>query len=404
MTFKDYWKEKAAKRRKGWASKFKRLSEEGGELEYFRNMAFSPLDYSGPFNFDNYKKAHYTMNNPIMQWRQMDFSFSESGLRAALEAEGAEMDSFKMVVSRRSIKGKQAPKSNNGWKTYPCMNPKKRDRYETMYRAWLKRVYEICTDVEIVHLTYGQVTMTIHRYSTEGMPFGYYELNPCEQLTEAYFLLHEADFYTLNTATLLMEAAAEWELRQDEFLYYAKRWKIRTMEAFTTDSIELKMWSEKKLQKKIPEYIAKGYNLDKIIEQVCRPWKVAIKKYIEAVTEREEQVPYSKFDPYHFNVEDFIKNPLRLFFDREGLREAKIWKSEGTCYDICMEFKGYQAGHNSIKRLFYPNTHYPMCGIPIPDWTPLIAIAEYLKAMPKLSQQLDETIATVHHIYDQLKQ
>ena len=69
-----------------------------------------------------------------------------------------------------------------------------------------------------------------------------------------------------------------------------------------------------------------------------------------------------------------------------------------------MEFKGYQAGHNSIKRLFYPNTHYPMCGIPIPDWTPLIAIAEYLKAMPKLSQQLEETIATVHHIYDQLKQ
>ena len=31
-------------------------------------------------------------------------------------------------------------------------------------------------------------------------------------------------------------------------------------------------------------------------------------------------------------------------------------------------------------------------------------IAEYLKAMPKLSQQLDETIAKVHHIYDQLKQ
>ena len=38
------------------------------------------------------------------------------------------------------------------------------------------------------------------------------------------------------------------------------------------------------------------------------------------------------------------------------------------------------------------------------DYSQADSIAEYLKAMPKLSQQLVETIAKVHHIYDQLKQ
>jgi hypothetical protein len=59
------------------------------------------------------------------------------------------------------------------------------------------------------------------------MPFGYYELNPCEQLTKSAMLLQETDFYTLNVATLLMEAAAEWELRQEELNYYAKQLKIQ---------------------------------------------------------------------------------------------------------------------------------------------------------------------------------
>jgi len=58
------------------------------------------------------------------------------------------------------------------------------------------------------------------------MPFGYYELNPCEQLTKSAMLLQETDFYTLNVATLLMEAAAEWELRQEELNYYAKKLRI----------------------------------------------------------------------------------------------------------------------------------------------------------------------------------
>lgn len=43
MTFKDYWKEKAAKRRKGWASKFKRLSEDLTRMRPSRRFGFEQM-------------------------------------------------------------------------------------------------------------------------------------------------------------------------------------------------------------------------------------------------------------------------------------------------------------------------------------------------------------------------
>ena len=158
-------------------------------------------------------------------WQDKHFCFSEEGLRAALKAEGADMNSFRMSVSQQPIKGLEVPQLENVWEAYRFMKPNKVYDYDKMYRSWLQRIYEICTDMETVSLNYRQITMTIKRYSTEGMPFGYYELNPCEQLTKSAMLLQETDFYTLNVATLLMEAAAEWELRQEELNYYAKKLK-----------------------------------------------------------------------------------------------------------------------------------------------------------------------------------
>ena len=73
-----------------------------------------------------------------------------------------------------------------------------------------------------------------------------------------------------------MEAAAEWELRQEELNYYAKKLKIRTMEAATTDSIEFELWDGKKIQKKLKEYAVKEYSLDQVLGQVLSPWKKAL--------------------------------------------------------------------------------------------------------------------------------
>ena len=404
MNFNEYWKEKAAKRRKSWVSKAKRFADQHTQLEDIRKEVYLPLDYGVNFSFEDYKPGHFVKRNPIACWQDMHFFFSEDGLRAALEAKGADLSSFRMDVSHQIIKGKEAPQPENEWEAYPYMKPNKVYDYDKMYRSWLQRMYEICTDVETVHLSFGQITMTIKRYSTEGMPFGYYELNPCEQLTKSAMLLQETDFYTLNVATLLMEAAAEWELRQEELNYYAKQLKIRTMEAVTTDSIEFELWDDKKLQKKIQEYIGKDYQLDKILEQVLRPWKSAIKKYIEAATERSLREQVETFEHYEYHdcrSETFEETEFVPYLKRNGLQDVEIDVPETR--SMKMKYQGFQSFIRSDNFLFfYPNAHYNGCSIQIPWETPLSAIADFLKMMPSLNEKMDEVVIKALHIYDEL--
>ena len=151
-------------------------------------------------------------------------------------------------------------------------------------------------------------------------------------------LMQETDFYILNVATLLMEAAAEWELRQEELNYYAKKLKIRTMEAATTESIEFELWDDKKLEKKVAEYIDKDYPVEKIIEQVLRPWKQAITKYFHAITEHELQNPTEKFDAYSLRSDfpHYVKNVLHPYFDKQGLQEVKMWRPNEKISELFM--------------------------------------------------------------------
>ena len=401
--FKTYWNEKAQKRRKSWAAKAKMYAEQHTELEGIRKEVYLPLDFGANFSFEDYKSGHFIKLNPIASWQDMNFCFSEEGLRAALEAEGADMNSFKMEASRQTIKGLEMPQPENHWEVYRYMKPNKVYDYDKMYRSWLQRMYENCTDVETVHLSYGQITMTIKRYSTEGMPFGYYELTPCEQLTKSAMLLQETDFYTLNVATLLMEAAAEWELRQEEFNYYAKKLKIRTMEAAISDSIEFELWDDKKLQKKIQEYIEKDYQLDKIWEQVVRPWKMAIKKYIDAATERTLKEQVQTFERFNYYTKDlFWEKELVPYLNSVGLQDLEIKASEDR-RNIAIKSEGFQCSIISTYygiRL-YPNSYFERCQIELLPKTPLSVIGEYLKMMPRLSQEMEETLITAIHIYDQ---
>lgn len=420
MTFNDYWKEKAAKRRKTWVSKAKRFADQHTQLESIRKEVYLPLDYSVNFSFEDYKPGHFVQRNPIVCWQDMNFSFSKNGLRAALEDKGADMSSFRMEVSQQTIKGMEALQPKNRWEQYPVgYMPNKGYDYERMYHAWLKRMYEICTDVEIVHLSYRQITMTIKRYSTEGMPFGYYELNPCEQLTKSAMLLQETDFYTLNVATLLMEAAAEWELRQEELNYYAKKLKIRTMEAAMADRIEFELWDDKKIQKKLKEYAVKNYSIDQVLGQVLSPWKKAVSVFLKAVTERDikdsSQVLFAHNCFYNQDfAKRFVNEELRSYLDNHGLKEVRAFIPAHSNEQVVIDHKGYRI---LIKRSWWPDgfAFYPFAfddsffessedRLHI-DNTPLTlsAIAEYLKQMPAINERIGKVIEKIENTYSELQ-
>jgi len=417
MIFTDYWKEKAAKRRKSWVSKAKRFAEQHTQLEDIRKEVYLPLDFGVNFSFEDYKPEHFIKLNPITSWQDKHFCFSEEGLRAALEAEGADMNSLRMSVSHQPIKGLEAPQPENEWEAYRFMKPNKVYDYDKMYRSWLQRIYEICTDVETVSLSYRQITMTIKRYSTEDIPFGYYELNPCEQLTKSAMLMQETDFYILNVATLLMEAAAEWELRQEELNYYAKKLKIRTMEAATTDSIEFELWDDKKIQKKLKEYAVKEYSLDQVLGQVLSPWKKAVGDYMKAVTERDvkdnSQVLNARNCFYNQDFALRFVNKLRSYLDSHGLKEVRAFVPAHSYEQVVLEHKGYRV---LIKRYWpdrfaiYPyafddkflETDENRLHLEMTSLT-LSAIAEYLKLMPALNERITKVIKTIKNAYRELQ-
>ena len=121
--FNEYWKEKAQKRRKSWAAKAKRFAEQHTQLEDIRKEVYLPLDFGANFSFEDYKPEHFVKLNPITSWQDKNFSFSEEGLRAALKAEGADMNSFRMSVSHQPIKGLEAPQVENEWEAYRFMKP-----------------------------------------------------------------------------------------------------------------------------------------------------------------------------------------------------------------------------------------------------------------------------------------
>ena len=392
MSFNDYWKEKSAKRKKSWAGKAKRFAQKHMQLEAIR----SEIVY-GHMKREEVRSLldeHRTVQNPIARWNSnMHFSFSEQGLREAMQAEGADVSSLTMTISKKNIVGQQPHEIAYGDMLDVAGN--RRDLYEKF------------TDLETCTINYREVTMVIYRYTYLQQPFAMYELVPCKQLSISDLRLEETSFSTLNIATLLMEIAAEWELRQEEFNYYAKKLKLRTMEAATTDSIEFELWDEKKLQKKIPEYISKDYNIDKIIEQVSRPWKSAVKKFIDAALERslrDQTETLEKFSVRHSCSDRFVEESLRPYLESVGLQEVELVVLGKT--DVILKYQGANSrllAHFN-KFFFYPNSCYDECFLVLTENTPLSAIADYLKMMSAVNQKMDETILKVLHIYDQQMQ
>ena len=388
--FKSYWKKKAAKRKKGWAAKNERYANEHTSIEQIKETVFMPIDYDKRgYDADAFIATYFKATNPLVKWNQGVFSYSESALREAMEAEGADLQSFKIEVSKACIQGQKAPEpkiidyGHYEWKTGPT---NKVYDFEQKYHAWLKQIYKVCADVESLTITYRQAVMTIKRYTMPDVSFAYYEVNPCVQLMQSPLLMEETGFTVLNVAFLLMDMAAELELRQEELNYYAKNLKIRKMESVTTDSIDLESWKEKTLAQKLK----------------------AIKQFMEAVTERDNtdeslSIPLGK---YVIWMSDLLnKNTFNLgllaYLDQVGLHDVKAFVSDLSSDWIVLEYQGYRMilKYRDGKMYFYPNADdaedfdiwnrsTQRC-IEFKRLT-LSAIAEYLKQIPAIKEKEEQ--------------
>lgn len=92
VSFNDYWKKKAAKRKKSWAAKNERFANEHFSIEEIRDKVFMPIDYNkSGYDADAFIITYFKATNPLVVWNRGVFRFSESDLRKAMEDEGADM-------------------------------------------------------------------------------------------------------------------------------------------------------------------------------------------------------------------------------------------------------------------------------------------------------------------------
>ena len=384
MSFNDYWEAKAAKRRKAWAAKAKHFAEKHMQLEDIRSKLF--FSYVKREELLSLWNEHRTVQNPIARWdSNMHFSFSEQGLREAMQAAGADVSSLTMTIGKTNIVGQQPHEITHGDMLNLASN--RRDLYEKY------------TNLETCTISYREVKMVIYRYTYQQQPFALYEFVPCLQLPISISRLEETSFSTLNIATLLMEIAAEYELRQEELNYHAKKLKLRTMKAIVAgDKIEYTLWDDKKLAKKVKEYKAKGYPRRHVEDLVLRPYKTAVKKYFNAAIDRsqgDEVVTLSDFDYYSSNRDYFFEQELRPQLEAalEGVAikmEGESTKTitityQGYSCSLCSSFQ-YSPAIQMIPDMDYkPCVDYDRFTINLPMTTPLSAIVEFVRQMPAVN-------------------
>lgn len=387
MNIIEYCKQKRNKQRTKWDTRTKRYAKDRTPLDKIRNEVYQDIRYDHRDCL-----MHLVKHNPIVQWREREFSFSENALRDAMAAEGADLTLFEMKVKRQRLKEGEKIDLNKHYNH--CYSYYRND-------SWINEFAKQCTDVETVKLTYGQATMVIKRYSIQGVPFCYYTLNPCEQLVGESMILNETDFSMLNIGTLLMEMAAEMEMRQEELAYYSKKLRLRLMASTVMDDvINFTLWDNTTLSQKMDEYISNGYNTEKIINLALRPWKSAINKYFDLALLRMANESCLRFQKLSQD------NPAKEI--EKYLKEANLELCDvnltGDTHSIIISYQNYQcfaqiSSTNSICLI--PTTCCCSETIKLPSTTPLEIFALFIKQMPTINKPANDYVDKVRQLYIQ---
>lgn len=386
--FKTYWQQKESSLREGWDARCRSFIAKHNTMDEIREVILRPTDYAWSFaDQESFISTYYTTANPMAEWHEGHFSFSESALLRALKSEGADVKDFKMEVERCSILGMEAPTPKlidtdvyrgNGDALRAVREMERR------YHAWLAHRYKVCVAVETVTVTYRQAMMTIKRYVLPDSPLGYYEIHPCKQLMQLPLLMEETGFMTLDIPFMLMDMAAELELLGEELRYHAKQFKIRQMEYVTTDGINLEGWDELSHE-----------------ERLAR-----IELFMTALTDISSDT--DRIDLWNWGrrrIDFVMKYDLMPYLRKAGMKEVVCSHVGGKSIIpellddvIVMEYRGKRAAitchdHYPVKCIrFYP--HYPWTTPLSPNeregyciefqMLALSAITEYLKLMPTL--------------------
>ena len=248
--------------------------------------------------------------NPIVSFSDGKLQFTEQGLRAALKKKGADPELLKMDTAEI---------------------PFEDDVYNnSLYFKRKDVMKQVCT------ITYDCIQMEIKRTYVKGSPFSHYTIIPAKEMwvncnvifENDLFNLTEQEFYFLDLATLLMDLALEYRLRQEEIAYHAKQMRIHTMETALLDEeqIPLDPIDDAAIESIIAECGNKGIDSGNTFKAIVQPWMDAISNYFVLMS--------NKYDD-RFSLKDFEIERISEFVSLYNTRVRGFWWYKNTVTEIC---------------------------------------------------------------------
>ena len=345
--------------------------------------------------------------NPIVSFNDGKLQFTEQGLRTELKKKGADPELLKMDIA-------EIPFEDDVY-------------YASLYFKRKDVMKQVCT------ITYDCIQMEIKRTYIKGSPFSHYTIIPakemwvnCNVIFESdLFNLTEQEFYFLDLATLLMDLALEYRLRQEEIAYHAKQMRIHTMETALLDEeqIPLDPIDDATIESIIAECGNKGIDSGNTFKAIVQPWMDAISNYFVLMSNKYDDrfslkdfeiERISKFVPlYNTRVRGFgwYKNTVTEICEgKEVVGEIVITASKSfsnpnrqqniACFrvgdaEMIMDEMIYSSFGLKNTLAIFPNARDRRFRLDINGSIGIHALVSYLKLMPALCKKMDELAARI---------
>ena len=405
----------AQKRRDEFEEHYKTYSGHGYDLDKIKKTVNKELDYKFLRYYHSESAKFSNEPNPIFSFCDGRMQFTEQGLRAALKKKGADPELLKMEIA-------EIPSETAEYNT-------------SLYFKRKDVMTQICT------ITYDCIQMEIKRTYVNGSPFSHYTIIPTKEIPwyttignyRIYILeLTEQEFYFLDLATLLMDLALEYRLRQEEIAYHAKQMRILTMETTVLDeeNIPLEPIDDTTIESSISECSSKGLDCDNTFKAIVQPWMDAISNYFVLMS--------NKYDD-RFSLKDFEIERISKFVSLYNTRVRGFWYKK-TVTEICegkevvgeivitaakflsnpsrqqniacfkvedsemiMDEMIYSSNGLKNTLAIFPNANDRRFRLDIKGSIGIHALVGYLKQMPALCEKMDELAARIDKMLKKLR-
>lgn len=401
-------KSDAQKRRDEFEEHYKTYSGHGYDLDKIKKTVNKELDLKFLRYYHGESAKFSNEPNPIVSFCDGRMQFTEQGLCAALKKKGGNPELLKMEIA-------EIPSETAEYNT-------------SLYFKRKDVMTQICT------ITYDCIQMEIRRTYVKGSPYSHYTIIPAKEIpwrtTSGNYYIHtleltEQEFYFLDLATLLMDLALEYSLRQEEIAYHAKQMRILAMETTVLDeeNIPLEPIDDTAIESSIAECSSKGLDCDNTFKAIVQPWMDTIRDYLMLMTNKYGD----RFELRHFDIEpgdsefgqlyntkvkclwpprtvaehcegkqvvgEYVIDAPKHFSDpvrRQTVACFKVGDSEMIMDEMIYSSFGLK---NTLA--IFPNARVRRFRLDIKGSIGIHALVGYLKLMPALCKKMDELAARI---------